>query len=113
VIESYCQGRTRKRCGGGVEMDFLNELALLIRYLPTLGGILGGIRKALVSLGEQFQRRLDLRESRVLARQQAAVEKAYAEGLSEGCSCCMQFVFAAVLIFIFYYAAAKSGSAQA
>lgn len=94
-------------------MDFLNELALLIRYLPTLGGILDGLRKALVNLAGQVQRRLDLRESRVMARQRAAVEKAYAEGLSEGCSQCMGFVFAAVLIFIFYYAAAKSGSAQA
>ncbi len=94
-------------------MALLKELLILAGYLSSLVAILTGIWKTLVSISSQIQRRLDLRESRVLARQQAAVEKAHAEGLSEGCSCCIQLVFAAVLIFIFYYAAAKSGSAQA
>jgi len=94
-------------------MALLKELLILAGYLSSLVAILTGIWKTLVSISHQIQRRLDIRESRVLARQQVAVEKAHAEGLSEGYSYCMGLVFAAVLIFIFYYVAAKSGSAQA
>jgi hypothetical protein len=102
-----------KAGAGGAEMGLLKDLSLLIGYLSMLIGILAGIWKTLVSISRQIQRRLDLRESRVLERQQVAVEEAHAEGLSEGYSYCMGLVFAAMLIFIFYYAVAKSGSAQA
>ena len=95
----------------GVEMALLKEILILAGYLSSLIAILTGVWKTLVTISAQIQRRLDLRESRVLEQQQAAVEKAYAQGLSEGCSCCMQLVFAALLIIIFYYAyaAGKSG----
>jgi hypothetical protein len=89
-------------------MDLPKELLILAGYLSSLVAILTGIWKALVSISGQIQRRLDLRESRVLARQQAAVEKAHAEGLSEGCSYCMGLVFAFLLVFIYYYAVVKS-----
>jgi len=94
-------------------MTLLRELFILAGYLSSLVVILTGIWKTLVSISRQIQRRLDLRESHMLARQQVAVEKAHAEGLSEGYSYCMALVFAAMLVFIYYYAAAKSGSAQA
>jgi hypothetical protein len=96
-------------------MALLKELLILAGYLSSLVAILTGIWKTLVSISHQIQRRLDLRESRVQARQQAAVEKARAEGLAEGYSHWKMFVFAALLIIIFYYAyaAGKSGAAQA
>ena len=94
-------------------MGLLKELSILIGSLPALTVILGGIYKALVSLGRQSQRWLDLRESRVLARQQAAVEKAHAEGFSEGQSCCCAFAFVIAVVIIFLALAESAPQAQA
>jgi hypothetical protein len=91
-------------------MDLLKEFSILIGYLSALTAILGGIWKALVNIVSQFQRRLDLRESRVLARHQVSVEKARAEGFVEGQSYCMAWIFAFVLVFIYYYAMMKSST---
>jgi hypothetical protein len=82
-------------------MGLLKELSILIGSLPAFTAILGGIWKALVSLVHQSQRWLDLRESRVLARQQVAVEKAHAEGFSQGQSYCVAWVYMFAVVFIF------------
>jgi hypothetical protein len=93
-------------------MGLLKELSILISSLPTLAVIFGGIWKALTGLVRGFHRWLDLKENRVLARQQVAVEKARAEGFTEGQSYCMAWVFAFVLLFI-YLSMVKPASAQA
>jgi hypothetical protein len=94
-------------------MGLLKELSILIGSLPVLNVILGGIWKTLVSLERQFQRRLDLRESRVLARQQVAVRKAHAEGFSQGQSYCLACVYVFVVVFIFLVLAKSAPQAQA
>jgi hypothetical protein len=82
-------------------MGLLKVLSILIASLPALTTIFGGIYKALVSLVHQFQRWLDLRESRVLARQQVAVEKAHADGFSEGQAYCFACIFVIAVVIIF------------
>jgi hypothetical protein len=94
-------------------MSLLKELSILIGSLPALTVILGGIYKALVSLGRQFQRWLDLRESRALARQQVAVERAHAEGFSEGQSYCFAYAFVVAVVIIFLALAKSAPQAQA
>jgi hypothetical protein len=94
-------------------MSVLRELILLIGYLSSLIVILGGIYKALVSLVRQFQRWLDLRESRVLARQQVAVRKAHAEGFSQGQSYCLAWVYVVAVVTIFLALAKSAPQAQA
>jgi hypothetical protein len=81
-------------------MGLLKELAILIGNLSALTTILGTIYKGLVGLMRQFQRWLDLRESRVLARQQVAVEKAHAEGFSEGQAYCFACIFVIAVVII-------------
>jgi hypothetical protein len=61
----------------------------------------------------QFQRWLDLRESRALARQQVAVEKAHAEGFSEGQAYCLAWVYVFAVVFIFLLLAKSAPQAQA
>lgn len=94
-------------------MDLLKEFSILIGYLSALTAILGGIWKALVNIVSQFQRRLDLRESRVLVRQQVAVEKAHADGFSEGQSYCLAWVFVFAVVIIFLMLAKSAPQAQA
>ena len=94
-------------------MGLLKELSILIGSLPALTVILGGIYKALVSLVRQFQRWLDLRESRVLARQQVAVRKARAEGFSQGQSYCLAWVYVVAVVIIFLALAKSAPQAQA
>ena len=94
-------------------MGLLKELSILIGSLPALAVIFGGIYKALASLVRQFQRWLDLRESRVLARQQVAVEKAHAKGFSEGQSYCLAWVYVFAVVIIFLALAKSAPQAQA
>ncbi len=94
-------------------MGLLKELSILIGSLPALNVIFSGIYKALVSLVRQFQRWLDLRESRVLARQQVAVEKAHAEGFSEGQAYCFACIFVVAVVNIFLTLAKSTPQAQA
>jgi hypothetical protein len=94
-------------------MGLLKELSMLISSLPALTVILGGLWKALASLMRQFQRWLDLRESRALARQQVAVEKAHAEGFSEGQAYCLAWVYVFAVVFIFLLLAKSAPQAQA
>ncbi len=94
-------------------MSVLRELTLLIGYLSSLAVILGGIYKALASLLRQFQRWLDLRESRVLTRQQVAIEKAHAEGFSEGQAYCFACIFVVAVVIIFLALAKSAPQVQA
>ncbi len=94
-------------------MGLLKELALLIGYVSTLTVILGGIWKTLVSIVRQLQRWLDLRESRALTTQQVAVEKAHAEGFSEGRSNCLAWVYVFAVVFIFLMLVKSAPHAQA
>ena len=98
---------------GGAEMGLLKELSLLIGYVSTLTVILGGIWKALVSIVRQFQRWLDLKESRVLTRQQVAVEKAHAEGFSQGQSYFFACALVVAVVIIFLVLAKSAPQAQA
>lgn len=94
-------------------MGLLKVLSILIASLPALTTILGGLWKALVSLAGQFQRWLDLRESRVLARQQAAVEKAHAEGFSKGQEYCFACIFVVVVVILCIALSNSASQAQA
>ena len=94
-------------------MNLLKGLSILISSLPAVAVILGGIYKALASLLRQFQRWLDLRESRVLARQQVAVEKALTEGFSQGYSYCLAWVYVFAVVFIFLMLVKSAPHAQA
>jgi lipoprotein signal peptidase len=94
-------------------LSLVKDLVVLGTAVSSLVVILGAIWKALLSINQQLQRLLDLRENRVLVRQHVAVEKAHAKGRAEGFAHCQEYwtalVCAVVLIFVFYYfAGAKS-----
>lgn len=94
-------------------MGLLKALSILIGSLPALTVILGGVYKGLVSLVRQFQRWLNLRESRALVRQQVAIKKAHAEGFSEGQSYCLAWVYVFAVMIIFLALAKSAPQAQA
>jgi hypothetical protein len=95
-------------------LTLLKDLVVLGTAVTSLVVILGAIWKALLSINQQLQRWLDLRENRVLAPQQVAVEKAHAQGRVEGFAHCQEYwtalVCAVLLIFVFYYFAATKSA---
>jgi lipoprotein signal peptidase len=94
-------------------LALVKDIVVLGTAVTSLVVIFRAIWKALLSINQQLQRWLDLRENRVLVRQRVAVEKAHAQGRAEGFAYCQEYwtalICAVVLIFIYYYfAAAKS-----
>lgn len=95
-------------------LALVKDLVLLGTALYSLVVILGAIWKVLLRINQQLQRWLDLRENRVLARQQVAVEKAHAQGHAEGFVHCQEYwtalVCAVMLVFVFYYLTATKST---